>query len=483
MADVAPPRHPVTSPADVNTYAPYAVLAVIALVVALFYAVLFGALAVMSFRSGQPFIQPPMLALPAAAVVLAYAARRQIQNAEGTRAGMQLVNAAWWIAVVGGVGYAAYLVTYQAGVRQDAANSFQAWAKNLNEVDLSDPKNPGFFYVFEGSLDPEKQGRFKVGQADVVAKQLKQQWAAARQSFFVRLANRNRGGMAFEVGGLDNWEQDATGQKCQLPVTVRCPEGEFTSNVPMQAKRIDGQWRWQIGLTPTGNLSATRVTPYGQFITDTVNAGFFLAHDAFLPATQVQPELPALLPIFAGKSTAYPGRNWLEARAVGRMAVLGGAGGPYPEPPDYDAQIGKYFEPVEKADPAEEARERREFVRCWRSGRIVPPGRTIQGNQDQQPLLSVLKDALELRVPVELQAPGAMVGARGALVLRIDDPAYLAKADSLRKSAATDPLQEPVNRPPSQGEAPWRLYRIESDMKAVTPERMPQMGAGGGAGM
>src|SRR5262245_49696607 len=100
MADVAPaPRHPAPTSVDANNYAPYAVLAIIALVVGIVFAVLLLALAVMAFRSGQAFIQPLMLVLPFATLILAFAGRRQILNSEGARAGLPLVNAAWWIAV------------------------------------------------------------------------------------------------------------------------------------------------------------------------------------------------------------------------------------------------------------------------------------------------------------------------------------------------------------------------------------------------
>src|SRR5579883_3202393 len=159
MAEIAPPRHPAPTPSDANNYAPYAVLAIVALVVSALYAVVLLVLAVAAYRNSQPFIQPVILVLPAAGVVLAFAARRQIRNSEGTRAGMPLVNAAWWLAVAGGVGYAAYLITYQLGVYQNARESFRGWAKNLDEVDLNDPKNAAVFYVFDGTIDPEKQGR------------------------------------------------------------------------------------------------------------------------------------------------------------------------------------------------------------------------------------------------------------------------------------------------------------------------------------
>jgi hypothetical protein len=473
MAETAPPRLPSTSTADIN-YAPYAVLAVLALVVSLLFAVVLGILAVMAFVAHQPFVEPLFLVLPIAAVVLAYAARRQIQNSEGTRAGMPLVNTAWWLALVGGMGYAAYMVSYQIGVREDAKSSFTAWAKHLDQIDLNDPKSPDFFYVFEGSLEPEKQGKVKIGQAEMLYRQLKPQVSSARQSFLVRLGNRYRGQIQFDVGGLDNWVQDASGQKGSLKVTFKCPEGETTCSIPMLAKRIDGQWKWQITLSATGNVVAVRVTPYGQYVTDIIASGYAMVHDALLPAMFLRTENPVILHQFADASKPYPAKGWADSRTFSRGAVLGTAGCYYPTPPDYDALIARYFEPAEKGDPVREAEQRRNFTQCWKYGRIVPPGRVVPSNPDQQPILSFLKDAVEMRVPVELQTPAMEstgTAARGAVVLRCDDPKTLAKLDELRRSAATDRLENMSQPTVGWSTIPWRLQAVESDMKVLAPLR------------
>jgi hypothetical protein len=457
---------------DANTYAPYAVLAVIALVVAIGYAVLLAALSVMAFRSGQPFIQPLMLVFPIATLVLAYAARRQILNSEGARAGLPLVNVAWWIAVLGGLGYLSYLIAYQLGVRQDSANSFRAWAQHLNEVDLNDPKNPALFYLLDGILEPDQQGRLKVGQADLMFKQRKPQVTALRQTFLVRLANRNRGAMEFAVGGLDNWEQDPSGgQKGNLAVTAKCPEGEFAFNVLMQSKRVDGQWKWQVGMTPSGNLASVRLTRYGQLIRDMEQSGYAMVHEAFIPSVAAQAENPNLFRVFGEpQRTQYPLRAWVE----GRMAIAGGGVWPHPEPADYNDRIGKFFDPVEKGDPVREAEQRRAFVSAWRAARLYSTGRFIKSTVDPQPTLFVEPAGFELKVPIEVQPLGSeMTGtaARGAVVLRCDDPAFVARVNDLRAAAASDPLTNLSTDPPVPGSVPWRIIRIESDMKPITAER------------
>lgn len=483
MADTAPPRLPSTTPQDANTYAPYAVLAVASLVLAILFCTLLVVLGFMASRSGQPFIQPMMLMLPLVIVVLAFAARRQIINAEGTRAGMSLVNTAWWLAVIGGLGYAAYIVTFQLGVRQDAANSFRSWAVHLNDLDMNDPKNPGFFYVFEGSLEPEKRGRVKIGQAEVLYRQLKPQLLTTRQAFLVRLAHRNRGAMEFEIGALDDWERDLSGQKGRLAVTVKCPEGHFTCHVPMMSRQIDGQWVWQISLTPTGDISRTQLTPYGQKINDLSLAAYILVNEQLLSAHGMQTEQPRLLDLFSSPKSLSMNSNWVESQVITRLALLGTGAGTCPEPNDYDQKIASYFEPVDRGDPVREAEQRRQFVQAWKFGRIMPSGRLIQQNPDSYPIITVNPDFIEIKVPVEIQAPSGEysgTGARGAIVLRMDDPSLLKELERLRTSAATDPLADLAYNVPKPGDFPLKLHKFESDMKPVQAERMTSPGMPGG---
>ena len=53
---------------------------------------------------------------------LAFAARRQILSSEGTKAGLPIATAAWWVAVVGGLGYLAGLSGFQRRILDHAAS-------------------------------------------------------------------------------------------------------------------------------------------------------------------------------------------------------------------------------------------------------------------------------------------------------------------------------------------------------------------------
>ena len=79
-----------------------------------------------AFLAKKPLVQAELLALPAIGVVLCFAARRVIRNSEGTRTGENLANTAWWICVIAGLGYAAYLLAIDFAIRRDAKAELDA---------------------------------------------------------------------------------------------------------------------------------------------------------------------------------------------------------------------------------------------------------------------------------------------------------------------------------------------------------------------
>src|SRR4051794_20298782 len=107
MADPTPtPALPST--ADPTPYVSVSWMAVAAATAAGVFVVIMLALALSAFASKMPLLIDELLALPVIGIVLSFAARRMIRNSEGTRTGENLANAAWWVCLVGGLGYAAY---------------------------------------------------------------------------------------------------------------------------------------------------------------------------------------------------------------------------------------------------------------------------------------------------------------------------------------------------------------------------------------
>jgi len=100
----------------------------------MFFAVLLLVFAFGALRQGQSVIMPELLIVPLIAIVLSFAARRQINNSEGTRIGIKFCNQAWWIAVIGGFGYLAYLGGIYYAINSDARTAFRNWSAAVVKV-------------------------------------------------------------------------------------------------------------------------------------------------------------------------------------------------------------------------------------------------------------------------------------------------------------------------------------------------------------
>src|SRR5262245_61762458 len=134
MAEPSPaPALPST--ADPVPYVPVSWMAVAAATVAGLFIAILLALAVSAFVTKRPLVQAELLVFPAIGIVLSFAARRMIRNAEGTRTGDNLANIAWWTCVIGGLGYAAYLLAIDFAIRRDARIELERWVDHLKSGD------------------------------------------------------------------------------------------------------------------------------------------------------------------------------------------------------------------------------------------------------------------------------------------------------------------------------------------------------------
>ena len=107
MADLTPIPS-AQRPAD-SGYQPLSGYAVAAIVVATAFAMILLALVISALVSRRSVIFWELLALPIVGIILAAIARSHIRNSEGTRTGARMANSSWWICVLGGAGFAAYI--------------------------------------------------------------------------------------------------------------------------------------------------------------------------------------------------------------------------------------------------------------------------------------------------------------------------------------------------------------------------------------
>jgi hypothetical protein len=495
MADAAPRLSPSGDPVG---YAPYSVTAILAAILAGIFLVAIVILGGAALIGGTQLVEPLLLILPAGVLVLAFAARRQIANSEGTRVGVNLCNFAWWVAILGGSGYGAYLVGRMVGVQQDTKEALVQWMTTLQKADPIDPRNPDFHRAFQMTIDT---GRQKSLEAKTVAEiELAQRGFSDdtpstigitrfRQIDLVRVLHRNRDyAPQFTFDGLQSWQQDQSGLRCKSTGTLRCPEGEFRLLFDMMRQPVPGDRpAWRVVAPPGGFVGSAKLTRYGMQLEKMEYYGRSLVTTAMLTTFAGLPHYrPQLIADFERPGEFVVALRYF-SRRLAESAAVGVAASVRPEPPGYETMIkSQFFAPIARADAAKDGDPRERFFAAWREGRIVPSGIILNDTPDTYPILTVTEKMVELRVPVEIQSPrleSSQSAARGAVVLVCDDADYIAKLNELRRAAATE---TPIETPPPGAVSetvPWKLVRIVSDMKHVTMPKAqqpqdPSMGGG-----
>ncbi|MBX3398410.1 MAG: hypothetical protein KF873_06695 [Gemmataceae bacterium] len=495
MADAAPRLSPSGDPVG---YAPYSVTAILAAVLAgLFLAalVLLGGAALIG---GTQLVEPLFLILPAAILVLAFAARRQIANSEGTRVGVSLCNFAWWVAVLGGSGYGAYLVGRMVGVQQDTKEALVEWMAVLQKADPIDPRTLDFHKAFQKTIDI---GRQKSLEAKTPAEIEAAQRGFAddtgstigitrfRQLDLLRILHRNRNfAPQFTFDGLQSWQQDQSGLRCKSAGTLRCPEGEFRLNFDMMRQPVPGDRpAWRVVAPANGFVGSGKLTRYGRELEKMERYGRVLVTTSLLTTFGALPQFrPQLVADFEKPNEFAVAIRYFSARTA-ECAAVGVAATVRPEPPGYETLIkSQFFAPIARSDAAKDGDPRERFFAAWRDGRIVPAGLILAETPDQYPLITVTEKMVEMRVPIEIQSPrleSSQSAARGAVVLVCDDAEYIGKLNELRRAAATEAPAESWPTEVFEQSIPWKIVRIVSDMKHVTmpkPQQPQDNSMGGG---
>ena len=478
------------STADQAPYVPVSWLAVAAAAVAGFFVFLLLVMGIIAFRAHRPLLEEELLIFAVLAIVLSFAARRVVRNSEGTRTGtlfgIDLPNAAWWVGLVAGLGYGSYLLAIEYSIRSDAKNEVQAWSALILK---GDPES--LTRAFHRTQDPNQR---KGIRADDTA-QLEGRWGREITSFkqcdLVRIISRNPGSK-IEIGGLRAW-QFRTTVDVVYSATLTCPEGTFPIHIPLKGvdstAGSEGGRQWQIEFSSAGYIDKEHgtLTPYGWYVLNlTITGGDvsrqFLAGSSttreartgvFLDFGPSKPEdLTFLNPMFTAAA---------QARAAVVGIVAANAWIPGPEFLNYTAD--KLFTLPGGAKP--DAEKLKAFRSAWNSVGVVRAGERLRDSADTNDQVSFLPNAIEFRSPIEipmLATKGDSVAARGRLILICDDPSIVAEVKKLRESA--DPSQgttRPVDGM-SLKQIPWRVLRIESDMKPVRQEQKGPGGPGGPGG-
>lgn len=489
-----PPRLAITSDQGMQSgYAPVSWTAVACVGVAGMFLLVMGVMGFEAFRKGQPLIVPALLTFPFLAIVLAFVARRQIRASEGTRTGESLANIGWWAAVLGGLGYVAYLGAIEFAIRREANQAFAAWTGHLAALDPKNPKDPALYEAVFMTLKPGTRASAVKSPRDTAG--MDRAFAVTiggfRQNDLVRVCSRNPGAVTITPHGLQSWEQLPGEITCTLTATLSCPEGEFGLNVPMRAEIDERRSRqWQFTPPAEGFITVQRLSPYGREVAALeASASEFMFSLMSLLGSEGQEPLaylgyvqPGWTPVRAGKLASQVVATRVPRGAIGGAALTVGD---FPRPAGwYDYLTGTVFARPDNGPKSEADRAR--FLLAWFApGRIARAGTILKSSPDVNPVLTLTPDHVDVRYPVELlitastsSSPSAAKGAFIVRVTRDTDPQVFADLEKARAAGVADLVISPPGSVKARSAA-WRVVRLESDMNIVSeaqgPAGMPGM--------
>lgn len=483
-------------------YVPVSWVAALAATVAGTFALILFVFGYFAFRSRKPLIEPAFLIFPVATLVLCFAARRTIQNSEGTRTGIlygvNLVNAAWWTAVVLGLCYVAYLFAISFAIRRDAQAEAEKWFVLINSATDDDIAR-----AFYRTLPPGARQAVAPDDAQEMRVRFRDDFLTFVTGDLVRLGQRNKGELTFKTTTV-TWNNKPGVIECTLLGSVQCPEGTFPVTIPL--KGIEGVTsesggagarQWMIERPRSGFVDPSQVTrtAYGWLVwlLEKDGGAFgrgFVDHARFGTATH-----PYLYQGFIRPGGDRPG--WaevaLDPRGLSQLAFAAVVGAI--DPTGYRDYLQQHFFRLPKgAEPSPEVKAT--FMKSWERQSIRPAGDKLKGPDgapiDKEDILTILDRSVEVRVPIEIQLIGKNEVARGRVVVECTHPAVQEmlqrhKANAARATLTPELPQELLNellerfRDPRAADRlalPWRVVRVESDMAPVSLSQ-PGPGLGG----
>ena len=502
MADTTPRLN--TTPLDPQTdYSPLSWMAATSFSVAVLFAMLLLSLGYFAFRESKPLIEPWLFVFPILGVVLAFAARRHIVNSENTRTGLEWATRAWWICIVGGLCYAAYLGATEYTIRADTEKQFVSWADNLIKVDPATPNDLAMSSAFYQTIPPkQRSGVFSPSSTTVMQERFAQDFVTFRQNKLLMMILRNPGQCELKPQGLKQWQQVPGRIECALAATLSCPEGEFNLIVPMIATVESGKREWQVATFDgyVQDAQGAKRTPYGWMV-EWLDKTSQSTVDQFLQAASARTNvdgIPMMIPdallaqpvayeVFTkGKISKETGER-IVVTAYERAKITGALGLFWPTSPEYAKGLQKdFFVQVPLPDGKMMADATREdLLFCWTNvafDKITMSGRTLSNSPDKNSMIRFFPDRVEISVPIELKllkSDPKNSAALGRMVLTLDDPVILAKLTEAREVGlkAGQSMNFPDDLPRA---CPWKVTRIESNLKIVRTGPPPGGGPPGG---
>lgn len=249
-----------------SAYQPLSGYAVAAALCAGIFAVVVLSLLVFSMISGRMALDSWLLALPLAGIVLSAIGRSHIRNSEGTRSGLKMASLSWWVCVLGGTGFVAYLYANSLALEYESGRFTDQMFKDLQKGDLQS--------AFRNHcLPPDERNRAEATapEAEFEAAYAGAGYTPFRNHELVRKFIRNGKDVEFERVKTRESGQEANGIYIIHNYRIRCPEGTYDLGVKAIAAETKkgGKQLWQIPLRREPGISSltpVEISKYGQLL-------------------------------------------------------------------------------------------------------------------------------------------------------------------------------------------------------------------------
>lgn len=496
MAEMTPIPSVQRSPE--SAYQPVSGFAVASAISAGFFALALVVVTIVSLTSSRAALWWWLLGLPAAAVVLAAVGRSHIRNSEGTRTGMRLANISWWVSVLGGVGFAAYLYANSLAWEYESGKFTDQMFRELEPGDRIAVQT-----AFRNHMVPPEE-RSRCAE-DRPADEFEAAFVPAGYTFFrnhelIRTYERNPKQVTFERVKVKESGQEAAGLYVTHVYRITCPEGIFETQVKAVATEAKkgGKPLWRIPAQPTPNISALTIVELSRF--GSLTRELTIEGDAFM--RMWMDSLSGHRNGWAQLLTTSMAERQAVTERILRLSALGGGTsalfGPGQEllPPDRAAAwkrneaIAASGESFAKEDlfcedlagigffrsdsagnriPDEKMKRLRQL---WRNPNLQPnDGRsTMMDNVvPLVPMLTILPDRIRFVMAADLYMQGGSpIHYRCIVTAECKDPALMAGVEAIRKRGLEDKADASfilATLPPRD----WQVVSFQTNLEPLTP--------------
>lgn len=488
-------------------YQPVSWLAVSAIFVTGLFVLVMIALFINAWTSRKAVLAYEWLVFPVVGLGFAIAAGSHVRRSEGTRSGAKLASLSWWVCVLGGAGFFAYLMANEYFIGVESRNFADRFFEQL--------KNDKPYHAFTFFIDPAQRENANPDNAEGMEAQFGQMYGAFRNLDVVREFRRSAGSIKIEHAGSTDVAQEADGYKATHIYRMETPEGLFEVRVGLKAteSRIGGKPQWKIVSRPNFafTIKPEKLSQYGRLINDLeaqeirglvsfwtdprVQRVPFRAHLFTFPGIDREKMEQSLsrLTVFGGgiggiwpvTSGILPAdrRKSREVAEASRMAVSGGA--ILTQTESWVAfedlfEIGFFKRFDENAPFTPELLTKLRLL--WRAPSLTPANleRPLPPNISPAEAIRMTIDDKQIKylVPIDWQTSDLKSFYKATLTIVCEEPEVIQMLQESRKKGLSAPDNGQVtlrDLPPRR----WRIAQLQTDLELIAPPS-PNMGTSKG---